>query len=53
MVEDVAQALVAAVDVAEIEGESFNLVAETDLTAFDYLKALEARLLPFFGVFRR
>jgi nucleoside-diphosphate-sugar epimerase len=41
LVEDVAQALVAAVDVAEIEGESFNLVAETDLTAFDYLKALE------------
>src|SRR5208337_4031538 len=41
LVEDVAQALVAAVDVAEIEGEPFNLVAETDLTAFDYLKALE------------
>ena len=41
LVEDVAQALVAAVDVAEIEGESFNLVAETDLTASDYLKALE------------
>jgi len=41
LVEDVARALVAAVDAAEIEGESFNLVAETDLTAFDYLKALE------------
>ena len=41
LVEDVARALVAAVDIAEIEGESFNLVAETDLTAFDYLKALE------------
>jgi nucleoside-diphosphate-sugar epimerase len=41
LVEDVAQALVAAVDRAEIEGESFNLVADTDLTAFDYLKALE------------
>ncbi len=41
LVEDVARALVAAVDVADIEGESFNLVAETDLTAFGYLKALE------------
>ena len=41
LVEDFTQALVAAVDVAEIEGESFNLVAETDLTAFDYLQALE------------
>jgi nucleoside-diphosphate-sugar epimerase/predicted dehydrogenase len=41
LVEDVARALVAALDVAAIEGESFNLVAETDLTAFDYLKALE------------
>ncbi len=41
LVEDVARALVAAVDIAEIEGESFNLVAESDLTAFDYLKALE------------
>jgi nucleoside-diphosphate-sugar epimerase len=41
LVEDVARALVAAVNVAGIEGESFNLVAETDLTAFDYLKVLE------------
>ncbi len=41
LVEDVARALVTAVNVAGIEGESFNLVAETDLTAFDYLKALE------------
>jgi len=41
LVEDVARALVAAVDIPEIEGESFNLVAETDLTALDYLKALE------------
>ena len=35
------RALVAAVDMAGVEGGSFNLVAETDLTAFDYLKALE------------
>ena len=41
LVEDVARALVAALNAPAIEGESFNLVAETDLTAFDYLKALE------------
>jgi len=41
LVEDVARALVAAVDIPKIEGDSFNLVAETDLTAFDYLEALE------------
>ena len=34
-------ALVAALTVPAIEGESFNLVAESDLTARDYLDALE------------
>ena len=34
LVEDVASALVTALDVPGIEGESFNLVAESDLTAF-------------------
>ena len=42
LVEDVAQALVSALDTPDIEGESFNLVAETGLTALDYLGALEA-----------
>ncbi|QEH39221.1 1,5-anhydro-D-fructose reductase (plasmid) [Aquisphaera giovannonii] len=41
LVEDVASALVAALEVPGIEGESFNLVADTDLTASDYLAALE------------
>ena len=41
LVEDVASALVAALDAPGIEGESFNLVAESDLTARDYLDALE------------
>ena len=41
LVEDVASALVAALDVPGIEGESFNLVAESGLTALDYLEALE------------
>jgi predicted dehydrogenase/nucleoside-diphosphate-sugar epimerase len=41
LVEDVARALIAAIDTPGIEGESFNLVADTDLTAIDYLKALE------------
>jgi predicted dehydrogenase/nucleoside-diphosphate-sugar epimerase len=41
LVEDVAQALVCALDVPQINGESFNLVADTDITALDYLKALE------------
>ena len=41
LVEDVASALLAALDVPGIEGESFNLVAESDLTARDYLDALE------------
>ena len=34
-------ALIAALSVPGIEGESFNLIADTDLTAFDYLGALE------------
>ena len=41
LVEDVARALVSALDAPKIEGESFNLVAETDITALDYLQALE------------
>ena len=42
LVEDVASALVAALTTPGIEGESFNLVAASDLTARDYLAALEA-----------
>lgn len=41
LVEDVARALIAAVDARDIEGESFNLVADCDLSALDYLQALE------------
>jgi predicted dehydrogenase/nucleoside-diphosphate-sugar epimerase len=41
LVEDVARALVAALNIAGIEGETFNLVAETNLTALDYLQAFE------------
>jgi len=41
LVEDVASALVAALDAPGIEGESFNLVAASDLTAREYLEALE------------
>ena len=41
LVEDVAQALVTALDAQGIEGESFNLVADAKLSALDYLKALE------------
>jgi nucleoside-diphosphate-sugar epimerase/predicted dehydrogenase len=41
LVEDVARALVTALGVEGIEGESFNLVADTRLSALDYLKALE------------
>ena len=49
LAEDVARALIAALSTPGIEGESFNLVADTDLTAFDYLEALEElrpRLVP-------
>src|SRR5262249_4746779 len=42
LVEAVARALVAALETPGIEGESFNLVADTDITACDYLEALEA-----------
>jgi predicted dehydrogenase/nucleoside-diphosphate-sugar epimerase len=41
LVEDVARALALGLDAPKIEGESFNLVAETDLSALDYLQALE------------
>ena len=41
LVADVARALVAALTVPAIEGESFNLVAESNLTAQEYLDALE------------
>ncbi len=41
LVEDVASALVAALNAPGIEGESFNLVAKSQLTARDYLTALE------------
>ena len=41
LVEDVASALVAALNVPGIEGQSFNLVAESELTAREYLAALE------------
>jgi nucleoside-diphosphate-sugar epimerase len=40
-VEDVARALVAALDAPGVEGESFNLVADPCLTAQDYLDALD------------
>jgi nucleoside-diphosphate-sugar epimerase len=41
LVEDVARALVTALNTEGIEGESFNLVANTQLSALDYLQALE------------
>ena len=41
LVEDVAQALVSALHSQAIDGESFNLIAESRLSALDYLKALE------------
>jgi nucleoside-diphosphate-sugar epimerase/predicted dehydrogenase len=41
LVDDVARALVTALDAEGIEGESFNLVADTQLSALDYLDALE------------
>jgi nucleoside-diphosphate-sugar epimerase len=41
LVEDVAQALVIALDAEGVDGESFNLVADSRLSAWDYLKALE------------
>jgi nucleoside-diphosphate-sugar epimerase len=41
LVEDVARALATALDAPGIEGESFNLVADSGLSALDYLEALE------------
>ena len=41
LVEDVARALVTALDAEGIEGESFNLVADTQLSGLEYLQALE------------
>ena len=40
LVDDVARALVRAAEVPDIEGQTFNLVAETDITARDYVEAL-------------
>jgi predicted dehydrogenase/nucleoside-diphosphate-sugar epimerase len=40
LVDDVARALVRIAEVEGIEGESFNLAAETDLTARNYIAAL-------------
>jgi nucleoside-diphosphate-sugar epimerase/predicted dehydrogenase len=40
--EDVASALVAALAVPDIEGQSFNLIADSGLSARDYLAALES-----------
>jgi len=41
LVEDIASALVTALDAEGIEGESFNLVANAQMSALDYLQALE------------
>lgn len=41
LVDDVADAMVRAMDVAGIEGESFNLAAQSCITANDYLDELE------------
>lgn len=41
LVRDVADALVRCIEVSGIEGESFNLVGDTTLTAQDYLDAVE------------
>ena len=42
LVEDVAEALVTAMDTPGIAGESFNLVADAQISALEYLEALEA-----------
>jgi predicted dehydrogenase/nucleoside-diphosphate-sugar epimerase len=42
LVDDVVQALIAGMCTLGIEGQSFNLVANSDLSAVDYLKALES-----------
>jgi nucleoside-diphosphate-sugar epimerase/predicted dehydrogenase len=41
LVQDVAHALIAALEAPGIAGESFNLVAETDVSAWDYLESFE------------
>jgi nucleoside-diphosphate-sugar epimerase/predicted dehydrogenase len=41
LVEDVVQALTTALGTSGIDGESFNLVADSRLTALEYLEALE------------
>jgi predicted dehydrogenase/nucleoside-diphosphate-sugar epimerase len=41
LVDDVARGLIAAMDTPDIEGQSFNLVADSCLTARDYLDALD------------
>jgi len=41
LVEDVARGLIAAMDVPEIQGQSFNLVADPCLTAQEYLDELD------------
>jgi predicted dehydrogenase/nucleoside-diphosphate-sugar epimerase len=41
LVEDVARALISALHAEGINGESFNLIADSQLSALDYLKALE------------
>ena len=42
LVDDVVRALISGMSTTGIEGQSFNLVANSDLSAMDYLKALEA-----------
>ncbi len=44
LAEDVADGLIRAMTTPGIEGESFNLVADTSLTAREYLDALQERL---------
>jgi len=41
LVEDVAKALIAGMDTADIEGETFNLASKTQLSARDYLTEIE------------
>lgn len=41
LVEDVASALVSAMETPGIEGESFNLIADTGITAREYLAAMD------------
>ncbi|MFT5453402.1 MAG: nucleoside-diphosphate-sugar epimerase, partial [Enterobacterales bacterium] len=43
MVEDISDAMVKAIDIANIEGESYNLVSPPTLTANDYIDEFEKR----------